>query len=251
MQPTKNRIFIKITKEDRESVENILVNKKDGTKSSIIMALPSYENVHQYDYAVRHGMVTEVSPSVKHINKGDRVIFMPQIDFDEQYLISDDDNGKTVWADAVTTFHTEDNVKYGYQGNMERRQLVWAYGDIENLSMIVAIIRNNQIIPNTPYVICEPEESEKEIDLSDVIRGDKLIESSVMTLSSGGLWLPPEKKKAFNGKSIIQRTVISSSDPSILPGTKILVKEESEFTYNVFGQKLCLCYSMDILAEIE
>lgn len=243
-----NKIFIKILKEDRDRTERISITRKDGTTADILLSLPSYQNLHQYDYSVRHGVVIDIAESVTHIQPGDFVIFMPQIDYDDKYFVRNEADGKVVWADATTTFHTEDRIVYGYPQGKEHRQLVWANGDINELSLIVAIVRGETLIPNIPYVFCEPEEAPKPIDLSDVVRGNELIDSPIMQLSSSGLWAPTIQE--IKPKDVLERTVLSSSDPSLLSGIRILVKEESEFVYNIFGRKLCVVYSMDVLAEL-
>lgn len=178
MQLIGDKVLIRFTKENKESIFSKWITKEDGTKVKLFLNVDAgYDDERKSKLFVQTGIVEAVGKGRYHnqtgeflpigdIQVGDIAIVDYNLCNDLSKLFYREENGDDVfWCNAITIFHKKDEVmyasrrlvtdkrskQYGKSANPRDMMLV-KVGDIEELSSIYGIIRDDELIARKPFV---------------------------------------------------------------------------------------------------
>lgn len=151
-----DKIIVRITKEGRESIFSKEITRKDGKKIKLFINVPALDDMDERKSRlfIQTGIVEQVSDKVKGIQVGDIALLDYQLCNSERNFVSKDDDGELYWLTATTTYH-KDTLIANQTRRTKRDQIVHTKGDVNDLSMLLGIIRNENIIARRPYVFLE------------------------------------------------------------------------------------------------
>jgi hypothetical protein len=114
MRLLHNKIFVRITKENRESIYTKKITRDDGTVVNLWKTIPVKDDVDERasSLTVQTGIVEEVSAAIDWIKKGDTALLnydLANSKFNFTYKEGDD---SIYFIDVKTTYHAEDQIAY-------------------------------------------------------------------------------------------------------------------------------------------
>jgi len=226
-----DKILIRYTQESIDAIFFTTVKKEDGSEARLEINIPAQEiDDRAASIFAESGIVEAVGSNiVPNIQKGDIAIISYELFNDKRKLVSEDDNGKVFIVDPTTTYHAEDNIAYGDQQN-PRNQLVWNKGEIDNVSQLLAIIRDGNLSANAPYVFLNylPEEQEFNEGGISYTETPEVIERQVLSISE-----------------------LSSKKYGVSNGDKISIRTLDTFPVKFLGKELICCNDEDLLTINE
>lgn len=227
MKVLHDKIFVKITKENRESIYTKEILRNDGQKVLLWKTVPALDEIDERlsSLFVQSGVVSAVGENVDWIKEGDIALLNYDVCNSRERLVSKDDTGSTYYLEVTTTYHKDEMVAYQTR-NSRRDQIVHSKGDYDYLSSLLGILRGNELIPNTPYIFFANEPN------------------TISLVSASGI-LYSEKQK------ILRRTVLAISQDSserfnIKKGDEILVDD-----YDIFSVKLDETHFIDCVNDMD
>lgn len=227
-----DKILVRITKENRESIFSKEITRDDGTKVKLFINTPAQDDMDERKSRlfVQTGIVEAISDEVKGVKVGDIALLDYQLCNSVANFFSKDDNGEVFWLNATTTYHESDFVAYQTRRS-KRDQIVHSRGDINELSMLLGIIRGDKLIAREPYCffihlpITRIITSETGIEYQEK---DTILRRKVLAISE-------ESSKKFN---------INIDD-------NVLVDDRDIFMVEYDGKKIDCIQAEDILATEE
>jgi len=211
MQLLRDRILIRITKENRESIYSKKITREDGTVVNLWKTIPTKDDVDERASAlmIQTGIVEEVSSAIDWIKKGDIALMNYDVCNSPQNFIKKDGDDSIYFLNVNTTYHKEDQI--AYQTRKSRRdQIVFLKDDYNELSSLLGILRDEELIANDPYVFFDNESV------------------FVSRVSKSGI-LYTEKRKIFDRK-VIAASAATTERFGIKKGDIIKVKEADTFS---------------------
>lgn len=151
-----DKIIVRITKENRESIFSKEITRNDGTKTKLFINVAAQSEVDERynSLFVQTGVVEMVGEKVSGVIPGDIALLDYQLCNSERNLFNKDENGEQYWLNATTTFHKKTEI--AYQNRRSRRdQIVHKVGDIDEMSMLLGVVREDKVIARRPYVFLE------------------------------------------------------------------------------------------------
>lgn len=218
--PNPNKVLIKCTKESFESIFYKWITRDDGEKVQLFSSIDYGEGFDsRFAQNVSCGVIVAVGDNVEGIKTSDTAILDYSVYNSTDERIGFVNGDLLVALDAKTTYHTEDSPP---SINMRK---AYIEGDIDELSKILGIIRNDKLIAFSPYVFL----SEK---------------SNVIVKVSAGGFLTEEKE------TIATREILSASEDSgYKQGDSIFLKEEDLFFRTIGEKRISVCFDRDILGK--
>ena len=221
--PAPDRVLIRITKNQMDDLISKEVKKADGTTIRLF-----FEHIHfsegyerRFQQNISAGKIIGVGDNVNDVHVGDIAIL--------DYLVSnlpDDmigyerDGSQLISILAHTTYHQNGS------GFMNGRQ-AWVKGDFDNISRILGLIREDELIPFDPYVFLEYK--------SDYIK----------ILSMRG-----EAMRSSEG--VVGRKIIATPEDCIYKcGDFVKLKKDDWFDREINGRTLAVCFKQDILCKVK
>lgn len=249
MKTTKNgtgipRILVKISNESKMKLVEKEIISTTGEKFKLCLKAPSYLEIDKYEISVRVGEVIGVSPGVEGIEIGDLVLLDYIVDAEVDYMVRMEGLDKIVSVPCASRIHDKDIiVTMYYQAEQrdpndetppkmiyigEKNVMVAKKGDVDEISLVLAVVRGEEIIPNKFYVFCEQRP-----------------EMSGLVLQANGLFGYAEKEETH-----IRRKVLFA-DPStgLKSGDYILAMLESNYETILVDKKFDVIPVVDILAK--
>lgn len=115
---------------------------------------------HTSDYYEQSVMVAEVvdfAADIKWLKAGDQIIIDYLVDSLETEILEKEGLDKVLILPLHTSFHTDDRIAYA---GINSRQDTYTHrkGDVNENSLIYAIYRDGELIPNPPFLICEQKD---------------------------------------------------------------------------------------------
>ena len=237
------RILVRLARSERESKMSHLFKMPDGSNGSIITKLPMYEEVDKWELNVSVGTVVALSDKADGIEIGDIAIIDYTVDCDEQYVVGYVDGDKIVSVPCQTRLHDKDIIVTTYYSKIqnpktkvvsyvphgEKNIKVAAKGDVDQLSLVLGIVRNNQVIPNESYLFCKVP-----------------VVSTAMVEKNGILSYAPVEEK------VLQREVIFAHPKSgFKAGDQIIAVRDSAFKLELYDYHFDMIGVHDVMAMVE
>jgi hypothetical protein len=214
MKLIRDKILIRISAELRESIYSKEITDAKGNK---IRLWKEARELDQLDERasflnVQTGIVEDISDKITWIKKGDIALINYDVCNSLQRFAYADGDDNIYWLDVNTTYHEEDEIVWQNQ-KTKRNVIVHSKNDYDELSGLLGVIRENELIANAPYIFFKHE-------------------SNIHTMVSPSGLMYDESKK------IIEREIIAISEESSLKyGLKVgdLVTVDD---YDLFSVKL-------------
>ena len=156
MRVLKDKLFIRVTKQSSESIFSKEIIRNDGTKTRLYINVPATDNKddRQSGLTVQTAIVEAVGEDIDWIKKGDTAL----INYDvynsvERFMYKDGDD-RIYFIEANTTYHKDTLVAYQTR-KTKRDQIVHVKDEIDYQSVLLGIIRGDELIANDPYVFIE------------------------------------------------------------------------------------------------
>lgn len=230
------RLLIRIAKEERSALSEKTIITNEGIATKLYLNTP-WEKPKGQDgddqaqdnnkLSVRYGTIIGLSEGICGYKKGDIAILDYTVDIDDSYLVKMDNGDKIVSVPCKTTLCDSELIATTYDKDyIERNVIVHKPGEVDQLSLVLGIVRNSKFIPNDHYVFCEPHYPEPQ----------SLI-----------LFTPAKTEETH-----VQRTVIfSPKNSGLKPGQDIVAILNSNMPLIIAGRPLEIIPITDILGVVE
>lgn len=187
MKLIRDKILIRISAELRESIYSKEITDAKGNK---IRLWKEARELDQLDERasflnVQTGIVENVSREIIWIKKGDIALINYDVCNSLQRFAYADGDDNIYWLDVNTTYHQEDEIVWQNQ-KTKRNVIVHSKGDYDELSGLLGVIRDNELIANAPYIMLKHESNIKTlVSKSGIIYEDsqKIIEREILAIS--------------------------------------------------------------------
>lgn len=227
-----DKILVRITKENRESIFSKEIKREDGTTFKLFINVPALDAIDERRSSlfVQTAMVEAVALGVEGVQVGDTAIVDYRLCNMDENLFQEDENGEVYWLNATSTYHRETAVAYANQRS-PRDQIIHMKGELDEMSMLLGVIRGDKMIARMPFVFLENEPT--------VIK--------MHTLS--GI--------EYNQKqTILKRKVLAIDDVSAVKyktrvGDEIYVYDRDVFMIELDGKKIDCVNDEDIKCSVE
>jgi hypothetical protein len=180
---------------------------------------------------VQSAEVIGVADDVKHIQVGDIAIIDNIVETLTNRLVYRDEHMKIFCLDTRTEYHDDDMLIYG---NLLTRHDVYAWqkGDVDEASLVYGVFREDRLIPNPPYIICEHKDY-------------KLVTKDV---GDSKLTYMEEEYGA-----VVRRVLVPNgeSDVDLQPGSFVIVDFSSLYERSMDGKSFDVMMDRDIEMAIE
>lgn len=223
----RDNIFVRITEESRNSIFEKEIVTSSGEKVKIATAIQATDDMDERAsfLVVQAGIVEDVSPKVNWIKKGDIALLNYDVCNSKERLVYKDGEDCIYFVNVITTYHKEDEIAYQTQKS-KRDQIVHQKGEYDELSPLLGIIQDGNLIANCPFIFLE--------HMSNVI---------TMVAEGGTLYDKTDK--------ILERKILAISKESekkygIKSGNIITVDD-----YDIFSIKIGEDYTIDCINDID
>lgn len=212
MRLLNGTILIRVTAEEKRKK---LITESNGIQ--FLNAIEVAEDMGEaFAQTVSSAEVIAVAGDVKHIMVGDIAIIDYATELLPDKLVYRDNRGKILRLEVFTTYHDDD--KYIYPSEKTRNVMkVWENGEVDMPSLVYGVFRDDQLIPNPPYIFLE----HKDFQISSIAENGMVYQK-------------------FEEGARIRRVLIPNefSDAELQPGTLIVVEDfclyEREFEGKLF-----------------
>lgn len=249
MNTTKNhngvpRVLVRLSHESKMKLIEMEIIDNNGQVFKLCLKAPSYEEVDKYEMSVKIGDVIGVSPGVTGIEVGDIVIIDYTVDADADYQVTHEGKDKIVSVPCQSRLHKKDITVTSYYTALppvpgkedeppvlkytgERNVKVAKKGDVDEMSLVLAVVKKNEIIPSEFYVLCEFKE-----ELSGIV------------LQPNGMFGYNQKEETH----IRRKVLFAHPSTGLKQGDYILAVPESNFETTIFEKKFDVVPIVDVLA---
>ncbi len=244
-----NKVLVRITKDNRDSIFTKEITRDDGSKVKLFLTVDAKDDEdRKSELFVQTGIIEAVGTGeydedgtfieVGDVRVGDIAIVDYQVCNMKDNIYSKDDNGDVVyWIIATTTIHNKDLIAYANRKKTDGKRThisdraVYKKGDYNDLSMLLGIIRDDKLIPRTPYVFLEHQSI------------------TVGKTTKHGIYYEEKNK-------ILKRRILSLSDESannysIEEEDNILINNSDVFNVKYYNKTIDVCHDRDIMAKQE
>lgn len=228
MKLPPNRILISITEEDRDKIFKKIITSSAGQEFTLIKDIQAKENTDKfYSQTVNMGYVLEVGPECTQVQVDDIVLFDNLVDTNPAIVLEQTPFRKKIVLQESHTYHTDDYlVPPSAPGKSPK--YVWRIGTEDEMSRILAIFRNGEMIcPKTLLIT----------DYHDDSKGIK---------KYPGLIYDEEVNK------VATRVVKKSSvDSKLKTGEGVLVEKDKVMQYDFGPYKFDVFFEEDVLMKFS
>lgn len=223
-------VLVKITAEARANVFKKKIVTQDGGESFLFLPTVNDPSDGRYSqFFVTCGEVIQVGGKVKNAIPGDIAILNYLCDTNDNIIVGYDGEDKLIAVRGLTTRYDSDEIVYQNR-HTRRDQIVHLTGDYKDVTEIIAVIRNEELVPFEPYVFLDHQ-------------------STIVTKkTASGIEYTVDEK-------ILERTIIASSKESdkrcgISKGKRVLVDDFDIFLIELEGRKISAVNDIDIIAGV-
>jgi hypothetical protein len=230
MRLINGHVLLRITAADKKEIFQEDIEGLDGNLTTLFKQIEQEEGLGTvFEQTVQTAEVVAVAPDVKHIQPGDIAIIDYIVDTLKEAVVYEDELGKLLCIDTRTEFHDEDNIVYA-TGKTRQDVFAWSKGDVDQASLIYAVFRDDRLIPNPPYVICEHKDYE-------IVTGEGGIHHSNLDEDGG---------------TCMRKVLVPNefSDPYLEPGTFVVVENFCLYEREMYGKKFDVIMDQDIEVAI-
>jgi co-chaperonin GroES (HSP10) len=187
MKLIADKILIRITAELRNTIYSKDIVSSTG---EVIKMWKAVRETDQMDERasflnVQTAIVEDVSDKVSWIKKGDIALINYDICNSELRVAYHDGDDTVFFLEVNTTYHQEDEIAWQTQKS-KRDQITHAAGEYNELSGLLGVIRNGELIANSPFVFLDYEDvNQTMVSPSGVMyeKQNKIIERKVIAIS--------------------------------------------------------------------
>jgi|ERR1700733_12567022 len=230
MQVLGNKIFVRITKENKEGIFSKEITRNDGSKVKLFLTVDAKDDEdRKSELFVQTGIVELVGSEVEGINVGDIALLDYQVCNLRHQLVKEDEHGQVFWINPKTTYY--DHTKIAYKDRkhpMSRDTVVYYEGDYDEISMLLGVVRNEELIPIAPYVFLTHETP------------------IVMVITKNGLLI--EERHRLLYRNVISISQESTDNFSVKREDTVLVDDADIFPVKFNGMKVDCLFDRDIIA---
>lgn len=220
-------ILIKISESERDKLFNKRLKTDDGRILSILQDIVHSSDTDDFfSQDVNAAEVIEVGEGVTSIQKGDTVIIDYLVDTTDEYTAWEEWAGKFCVLDIRTLYYTKDLMIPASQ-KTKVDTFVFKAGEMDSYSFVIAVIRNNVVIPNSPYIFTEHKDSAKD------------------EFSNGIQYSETEKH-------IIKRKLLFGHPNCKLPIGKEVILESDFIFFRKIGETVFdICFESDVVGYVN
>lgn len=232
LRPHKDKIIIKISAEDREKLFYKNITLPDGSVTKLFVTVDEEEGIdRKSEIYVQSGEIISVGENVRIFKPGDTAILDYLLDNDPNCVLGWEGQDKYVSVTAHTTYYKEDVHVFGNRKIPNSRDTkVAKKGQPWEVSMILGVLRGNDIIANDPYVFLEYRK-----------------QGTGKTKS--GIHYKDETPYAIT--TVLSVSKISTETFGIIKGKPVYVKHSDVFDVKLAdGGIIIACNDEDVLAQI-
>lgn len=218
--------IVAISKESKERQFYKEIKLANGKSMKLTLTIPEsglYDG--HFSQGVSIAKVAAVGDGVDYLSVGDDVIVDYTIDVDTAKIISEENGIKYVRANALNEYYESDKL---ISESKFQRTAVYEYrkGDLKSASTIFGVIKDDEIIPNFPYVFLKYVDLEGEFEIT---------ESGVVVPSS-------------EGEIVVRQVLFSHPLSPIKAGQIVMVDFGSLYERDVNGELVSICMHNDIIS---
>lgn len=229
MKANPNKVLVKISEEIRRLVFEKTIVDIHGQKFFLVTKIKEEEGFDEYfAQGVSVGEVVSVGSNVTNIQVGDTVMLDYIVDVNNSYNVLVEQDYKIVSVNAITKYMKEDLIAPPNR-KKSRSTIVHRKGELDEGSLVIAIIRGDVIIPNSPYLLMEYKEENL----------DEFFEQSGAVVWSRSKSTP-----------IVERKVLFVPENSeYKPGDILLIEEDAIFSRSFGDSKFDVAYEHEVIAS--
>lgn len=156
MRILKDKLFIRVTKQNADSIYTKDIIRNDGTKTKLYINVPAIDgkDERQSGLTLQTALVEGVGEDIDWIKKGDTALINYDIYNSPTNFLYKDGDDRIYFISVNTTYHKETLIAYQNRKS-KRDQIVHTAGELNELSPLLGIIRGDELIANDPYVFIE------------------------------------------------------------------------------------------------
>lgn len=225
MKAAPDNILIYLSEEERRKLFEKPIVNNEGKLIWLVTGIPADAGLDEsFSQGLDVGIVMGVGRDVQGIEVGDTALVDYIVDLSEEYVVESDDRGKLVSLRARTIYETEDlivdaNRRTPHPTVVQRR------GDLREPSMIIAVIRGKEILPNEPYIFFTHTDE-------------------------GQDWRRTYSIYTQEKPVVVRRKVVAVYPGSTFQaGDEILIEEEAIFDRMLAGNRFDIAFEHDLLCR--
>jgi hypothetical protein len=230
MKLIKDKVFIRITKDSRDSIFSKEITRNDGSKVRLWTNVEAMDNDdRRFTLSVQTGIVEAIADNVYGVKVGDVAIVDYKLCNMDDRIVYKDGGDVVYWLEAKTVYHDEDLIAYANRKS-PKDQIAYLKGDYDEVSMLLGLVRDDKVYAREPYVFLEHRSN------------------TISKVSSTGILYSQTERNYL-------RKVLSSSEESqknynIFPGNTIQVCDVDVFTVMIGERSFdCVCDADVLLFE--
>lgn len=229
--PMPNNVIIYISELDRRKLFEKPIVTIHGEQLWLTTGIKADENMeNSYSQSVTVGTVVAVGSNVKGIQRNDYALLDYQVDLSNDFFLHSDGLGKYVSILANTSYEKEDLV-IDSNRRTPHPTIVHKAGEFKSISMLIAVVRDDKVIANRPYVISEHEKP-----------------SSKFEQRGGLIFTTEEKRTAVKRKIIAVSERDREDDAPLKPGDNVYIEDDAIFDREINGKVYDIFFETDVLA---
>jgi hypothetical protein len=216
------RVLIKITQEEWESLFTVWIMRNDGSKVKLFTDMEEsegYEKRFRQNLSV--GNITAIGENVKFALKGDIAIIDYLVTSQDDCIVGYHKGSKLIAIRAKTTYHTSDATPY-----IDGRK-TYVKGDYDNLSPLLGLVRSKKLIALRPYIFLKWQNPVK------------------MNVGEGGTFY----ETADTGVCV-REVIAAHPDSGYKDGDKVLLNEADLFSRTIDNKQISVVFERDILGSV-
>lgn len=221
---TGDNVILQMDKEDYFSIYSKKIKTSNGGIITFDFDVYYDEAQKETKFARETAHVIATGPDVKLCQVGDEALLDYTIDSDYDCILYEDHKYKIIFLKEGNVVQTESHGVWSSTGVWSP---IWQAGDTTQFSNIIGVIRDNNIICNSEYVIYKYEDVDSQFEISH-----------------GGIWLPKSDKTA---QEMLHLTIeFCAHDSKYKPGDVVSVYKNYLFTKNIQCNAFMCSYEQDI-----
>lgn len=230
MKPMQGKIFVRISHKQREDIFKHTFMGANGKETFLFLPDIGESTLKKRVFYVQTGVVESVGVGCNNITIGDIAILDYTVADDKTRFIYSDDEGDVYWVNAHTTYHDTTMVAFANRKS-PKDQIVYTSGDIDELSPLLGLVRNGELIPIQPYVFLEHK--------------DNVFQKSTL------VGITYEETQQVFVRKVLCAPQESLVTPKVKNGDNVLVRDFDIFMVTLDGRKLDCIVDTDILADVD
>lgn len=228
-KPAPGKVIIVISERERDKIFERSFTRNDGTTGSLVISIEAKRMEDQfYEQRVGYGRVAEVAENVSWIRSGDDVILDYTVDANEHQVLYSNEDVKAVVLDAAPSYYSESRIHSANRAGQKADMVEYYAGEMKGITLVIAMLRDGQVIANKPWVLLEHEQYEG------------------FDQTATGLFIPSQPERVTR-----RRILAAPPKCDFKQGDIILVEWDSLFERANEKSKFDVCLETDILLGLK